>query len=78
MQDVEEALGQILPGPGFQACPVWRSLSSVGASIGDPFEGAGMYCVVYHFMQSSCGEALNTAGAWLGFLTRPEKETGIV
>ena len=25
----------------FKGCSVWRSLSSVGASIGDPFEGAG-------------------------------------
>ena len=25
-----------------KGCPVWRSLSSVGASIGDPFEGAGI------------------------------------
>ena len=32
-----------LPGPskGVQ----WRSPSSVGASIGDPFEGAGIYTV---------------------------------
>ena len=31
----------LIPGPsrGVQ----WRSLSGVGASIGDPFEGAGVY-----------------------------------
>ena len=35
---------QHIPGPsrGVQ----WRSLSSVGASIGDPFEGAGWFLVV--------------------------------
>ena len=34
-----------IPGPsrGVQ----WRSLSSVGAFIGDPFEGAGIYIYIY-------------------------------
>ena len=31
----------------FKGCPGWRSLSSVGASIGDPFEGAGMFQLFY-------------------------------
>ena len=31
-------------------CPVWRSLSSVGASIGDPFEGAGISILKCSFL----------------------------
>ena len=30
----------MIPGSS-QGCPVWRSMSSIGSSSGDPFEGAG-------------------------------------
>ena len=41
-----------------RGCPVWRSLSSVGASIGDPFEGAGTTVI------DSTGSPRSTCWVW--------------